>query len=185
MIARQVIIKTSTDELIMNKLGLLAGSILAVFLGLTSLPMGYSFIPLYLFNDNGVQIGIFGITINVSTGGPLSDSQSMMIWWFLYPTLRNILLGILFWIFPAVSTIICFAGINKPSERAKRIYSGAFFLLLVLVILIFLDGLFIGEIFMSHRYGVLEFFTNLNVGFWIVIFDMIIMILAGSTYKEI
>ena len=172
------------EEKPMNKAGIISGCILLPFLFTLFMPWGKSWLGLYLFNDNGTYIGIFGVV-------PAS-LQNMALeiwvwtWWFTMTAIHvnQLLEGIVFWLFPLVACVLCFTGAKKPPEKGKRYYIAAFFLMLVAIILLVIDALALGALFISRKYTIVEFFGGINVGFYIYVFDMILTMFAGLTYKE-
>lgn len=163
----------------MNKLGFLSGLISLLFLFLTVVPIGYAGIPLYLFNDEGVMISIFG-----RIDYPLPGLYNFFNNWFVVSDIVDLLIAIVMWLFPLISCILCFAGSGKHQDMGKKIYLGAFFLQLFTLILLLTDVFFIGELFLSRTYAISEFLSYVQVGFWIYIFNLVIMQLAANTYEE-
>ncbi|MHA1793526.1 MAG: hypothetical protein ACTSVI_12820 [Promethearchaeota archaeon] len=163
----------------MNKLGLLAGLILLPFLILTGIPMGNSTLPLYLLEDGDRMIAIYGTTVPGVGGLPSTT------WWFMSFEFKDLLVGFITWFFPFISFIICMSGIKKSPKKGNRLYMAAFFLSLVVLILILMDAFFFGQFILTQKYGFIGFLSTIKVGFWIYCFDLIIMILAAKTYQEI
>lgn len=168
----------------MNKAGILSGCIMVPFLLTLFFPWGKSLLGLYLFNDNGKFIGVFGVAhfkFQV-----LTINNWIFTWWFTLTALNlnTILVGVVFYVFPLVSCILCFAGANRAPEKGKKYYITAFFLLLVAIVLLITDALFLGALVVSRIYTIVEFFSGINIGFYIYVFDMILMMFAGLTYKE-
>ncbi|MBD3185946.1 hypothetical protein GF325_03870 [Candidatus Bathyarchaeota archaeon] len=163
----------------MNKLGLLAGIISVPFLAVLHLPMGNSLLPLHFFEDGVINIGIYGREL------PGLGDELVKVWWFLDGELKVILTGIIMWVFPLIAVILCFVGVAKPPDVGNKIYSGAFFLSFIGILLLVIDALFLGQVIVSKTYTFAEFFSGISVGFWIYSFNLGIMVLAARTYEEV
>lgn len=162
----------------MNKVGFLAGWVLVPFLFLTALPMGYPYsqLPLFWLEENGFLIGIFGKS--------LAAGMPVMAWWFFTADLTQLLVGIVIWFFPLIGTILCFAGVNKPPDKGSKIYMSAFILQLIVIVLFFMDALFLGQIIVSELYSFMGLIESLEIGFWIYAINLIFILLAAKAYKE-
>ncbi|MHA1681899.1 MAG: hypothetical protein ACTSUE_13250 [Promethearchaeota archaeon] len=160
----------------MNKVGLLAGIITIPFLIFLWVPFGSSELPLYLFNDSGVLIGTYG------TYG--YHGIPVKLWWFYTFEMKQILVGTIMWLFPLISAVLCFGGARKTPDEGRKFYYAAFFLHFIGIGLLSVDALFFGDIIVENIYTVMEFLQGLNVGFWIMVFNMFVMILAAKTYQE-
>ncbi|MEX2681125.1 MAG: hypothetical protein Q6373_005965 [Candidatus Sigynarchaeota archaeon] len=163
----------------MNKLGLVTGFILIPFLFLMFMPWGKSVLPLYLF-DTGTQfVGIWGITPDEMTM-PLNINY----WWFATTEPTRILCGAIFWFFTLFAMFLSFVGAKQPEERSKKMYIAAFCLLIVVLMMLFIDALALGSLFLSHRYSFFEFVAGCAPGFYIFIGNTILIFVAAITYKE-
>ncbi len=163
----------------MNKLGMVTGFILIPFLFFLFVPWGRSVLPLYLFDTGTQYIGIWGI----SPAG-MTALISINFWWFATTDPNQILCGAIFWFFPLFASFLCLAGAKQPVERGKKMYLAAFFLLLVPIVLLFIDGLGLGSLFISHVYTFMDFVAGLQVGFYIFTADTILILVAAITYEE-
>jgi hypothetical protein len=163
----------------MNKLGLVTGFISLPFLAFLYMPWGESLLQLYLFDSGTNVVGVWGI----APAGTMAIIN-LPAWWFWTSDMNRIVAGIVFWFFPIIATCLCFGGAKLPSEKGKKIYLAAFFLQLVMIIMLFVDALWLGSLFLDHVYPALEFFSRLGTGFYIFVFNMILVVLAATTYKE-
>ena len=168
----------------MNKAGIFAGCIMLPFILSLFIPWGKSLLGLYLFKDGGTYIGVFGFTTPPVAGTAVE--VWIWTWWFGMTVLNinRILIGVVFWLFPLISCVLCFSGAKKPSDKGKKYYIAAFFLLLVGIIVLIIDAMFLGALFISKIYTFAEFFGAINIGFYIYVFDMILALSSGLTYKE-
>jgi hypothetical protein len=163
----------------LNKLGLVSGFILAPFLLLMFLPWGQSTLPLYLFDSGTSYIGIWGISPAATTNG-----INVNFWWFATTELNRILSGIVFWFFALFALSLCFAGAKQPVERGKKMYLAAFFLLLVPIVMLFVDGLGLGSLFLEKAFQFTDLVAGLRPGFFIYTATAILVLVAAITYKE-
>jgi len=155
---------------------------LVPFLAFLFFPWGDSRLPLYFIDDNGMLIGVFGVSIGYYQGMPV------VAWWFLTADVIQLLIGVIYWFFPFISCLLCIFGSKQPPEKGKKVYIAAFFLQLIVLVLLFIDAFVLGQssrpFLLSRTYGVLELLAALNVGFWIYVFDMALAMIAAFTYKE-
>jgi hypothetical protein len=163
----------------LNKLGMVTGFILAPFLLLMFMPWGQSVLPLYLFDSGTQYVGIWGISPAETMAG-----INILFWWFSTTDTNQILAGAIFWFFTLFAMFLCFAGAKQPEERGKKMYMAAFFLLLVPIIMLFIDGLGLGSLFLDKYYPFIEFVARLGPGFYIYTATMILTLVAAVTYKE-
>ncbi len=158
---------------------MVTGFILAPFMLLMFMPWGQSVLPLYLFDSGTQYIGIWGIL----PAGTMSYIN-INFWWFSTTDLNRILSGAIFWFFTLFAMFLCFTGAKQPEERGKKMYLAAFFLLLVPIVLLFIDGLGLGSLFLDHVYPFMDLVTGLRPGFYIFTATMILILVAAITYKE-
>ncbi|MBN2154234.1 MAG: hypothetical protein JW839_22455 [Candidatus Lokiarchaeota archaeon] len=163
----------------MNKLGMVTGFVLAPFLLLMFMPWGRSTLPLYLFDTGTQYVGIWGM----SPAGAMYW-LNINFWWFSTTNLNRILCGAVFWFFTLFAMFLCFIGANQPEERGKKMYIAAFFLLMVVIVLLFVDGLSLGPIILDEDYLFMDFVARLQPGFYIFAAATVLVLVAGITYKE-
>ena len=161
-----------------NKVGFLVGVLTLPFVAYMYLPVGRASLPLFLFDDAGRYIGIFGIV----TIGPLVP---LVQWWFVTSSTVQLLAGAAIWLFPVLSCLLSFLGVRKPPEAGRKIYSASFVLLLIPLILLVIDALFFGSIVLHAKYGLGEFIAATGTGFWVYVFDMALAIAAAAGYREV
>jgi hypothetical protein len=163
----------------LNKLGIITGFILAPFLLLMFMPWGLSALPLYLFDSGTNYIGIWGISPAGMTTG-----ININFWWFSTTEMNRILCGAVFWFFTLFAMFLCFAGAKQPEERGKKMYLASFFLLLVPIVMLFVDALGLGSLFLEHVYPFMDLIAGLRTGFYIFAADTVLILVAAITYKE-
>src|SRR5271157_2400818 len=103
----------------MNKVGILSGCILIPFLLTLFFPWGKSLLGLYLFNDNGRYIGVFGSILGSTHNMALASWIST--WWFTLQIMdpNQILFGVVLYAFPLISCVLCFVGGKKRLKKAR------------------------------------------------------------------
>ncbi len=166
----------------MNKLGLLSGWIIVPFLLFMFMPMGFSRLPLFLFDggfdSGGKIIGIYGVSVGSYLGDPV------VAWWFLTTDVQQLLIGVLYWFFPFIAVFMCFGGVKRPPESGKRIYMAAFFLLSVPLVLLLVDVFFLGQLVVSQVYDFAGFVSGSRIGLWIYVANLVFILMAARLYKE-
>ncbi|NMC05294.1 MAG: hypothetical protein GYA24_08790 [Candidatus Lokiarchaeota archaeon] len=163
----------------MNKLDMVMGFILLPFLFFMFMPWGQSVLPLYLFDAGTNYIGIWGI----SPAGAMIG-VNLNFWWFATTNVNRIICGVIFWFFTLFAMFLCFAGAKQPEDRSKKMNAAAFSLVLVPIILLLIDGLGTGSLFLDHVYTFGEFIAALQPGFFIYAATAILILVAAITYKE-
>lgn len=158
-------------------MGFLVGVLTLPFVAYMYLPVGRASLPLFLFNDGGRYIGIFGIVT-------LAGTKPLVQWWFITSSTQQFLAGAVFWLFPVLACLLSFLGVKKPPESGRKIYAASFVLLLIPIVLLVLDASFFGQIVLQTTYDLGGFFAATGTGFWVYLFDMALA-LAAMGYKEV
>lgn len=162
----------------MNKLGFIAGLLTAPFLFVRHVPMGHALLGLDLFESGDALVSVLGSSVGTYGG------IHVVPWWFVTTDALQIVAGIIFWFLPLLSCLVCFGGVTKPPERGKKIYATAFVLQLLVLLVLVLDGLLAGLLVFPHVYPLVEFVGSLQAGFWLCAVNLVITLLAATTYKE-
>ncbi len=170
----------------MNKIGFLSGVITILLLFLPFLPIGIYFwnettsslelnsyikFPVSLLNLNNTKIFLWGST----------NGNSITFWftdWFNNFSVTTVITFLFLIVLSILAIIFSFLGCVKENQKGRRYMSFNFFAIFFIIFFTIIGFTIYSEEIFGSQFGLLEIYQYLDTGFYILLINFILSIIA-------